>query len=140
MPLFIFKPAHESILARQWPDVWQPLRLRFYRFCDECVNGLGTPPIIITCLGRSSSQNTAVNGRPNSLHLAKPCRAIDIRRRGFDPYAERMRELWQKQGVGWDFVVEGPPHNRKAPHFHLEADWRVRQALPVFPLFSPDRL
>lgn len=121
-PLFTFKPT----LAAQWPEVWIPLRVEFIRFCEQCVNDLGAPPIIITCLGRTPAQNSAVGGIASSLHMAKPCRAIDIRRRGFDQYAEAMKSLWQSRGVGWDFVIKGAPYNRKPPHFHLEADWRVR--------------
>lgn len=122
---FLFKPDIASHLAAQWPDVWEPLRIEFIRFCHQCVTNLGTPPLIITCLGRTPSQNADVGGKPTSLHLARPCRAIDIRRRGFDAYGEPMKAIWQGRGTGWDFVIEGPPQNRKAPHFHLEADWRV---------------
>ncbi len=122
---YLFKPEIAAHLAAQWPDVWDPLRTEFTRFCEQCVHDLGTPPIVITCLGRTPAQNSAVGGRSNSLHLVHPCRAIDIRRRGFDQYSERMKSLWQSRGVGWDFVIEGPPYNHKPPHFHLEADWRV---------------
>ncbi len=113
-------------LESQWLDVWEPLRIEFLRFCRQCVTDLGTPPLVVTCLGRTQNENRAVGGKANSLHLVLPCRAIDIRRRGFDQYAGQMRVIWQSRGPGWDFVIEGPPFNNKSPHFHLEADWRVR--------------
>lgn len=122
---YSFKPDIASRLAAQWLEVWMPLRVEFTRFCERCVNDLGTPPIVITCLSRTPIENSAVGGRSTSLHLARPCRAIDIRRRGFDQYADRLRDLWQSRGEGWDFVIEGPPYNHKPPHFHLEADWRA---------------
>ena len=125
MTPFLFKSDNTSHLAAQWPEVWEPLRIEFIRFCHECATNLGTPPIVITCLSRTPIENSAVGGRPTSLHLARPCRAIDIRRRGFDQYSEHMKSHWQSRGVGWDFVIEGPPFNRKPLHFHLEADWRV---------------
>ena len=125
MTPFHFKSSIESQLAAQWPDVWEPLRIEFTRFCEQCTSDLGTPPIIVTCLSRTPLQNTEVGGKPTSLHLAIPCRAIDTRRRGFDRYAHAMKLLWEARGEGWDFVIEGPPYNRKPPHFHLEADWRV---------------
>lgn len=122
MTPFRFKPH----LASQWPEVWEPLRVEFTSFCEQCVNDLRTPTIVITCLSRTPIENSAVGGNANSLHMAKPCRAIDIRRRGFDQYSEQMKSLWQSRGVVWDFVIEGPPYNSKPPHFHLEVDWRVR--------------
>lgn len=120
--LFTFK---SEAIAAQWPHVWEPLRLHFCWFCERCAFELRTPPIIVTCLSRTPTENAAVGGQPKSLHLVNPCRAIDIRRRGFGEYAERMKALWQGRGPGWDFVIEGPPQNRKPPHFHIEADWRV---------------
>jgi hypothetical protein len=123
---FLFKPEIESHLATQWPEVWGPLRIEFIRFCEQCRRDLGTPPLVITCLSRTPSENAAVGGKPTSLHMARPCRAIDIRSRGFEKYTVRMQTLWQSRGEGWDFVIEGPPYNRKPPHFHLEADWRVQ--------------
>jgi len=126
MNTYQFKPDIASHLAIQWPDVWEPLRIEFARFSIQCVNDLGTPPLVITCLGRTPAENASVGGIAKSLHLTNPCRAIDIRRRGFDRYAERMKLLWQSRGDGWDFVIEGPPFNPKPPHFHLEVDWRVR--------------
>jgi Peptidase M15 len=123
---FVFRVDIASYLSAQWPEVWEPLRIEFIRFCEQCRSDLGTPPLVITCLTRTPAENAAVGGKPKSLHLTRPCRAIDIRSRGFEKYATQMQGLWQRRGVGWDFVIEGPPYNRKPPHFHLEADWRVR--------------
>lgn len=125
MTSYTFKPDIADRLAADWRLLWPPLHEEFIRFADECVRVLGTPPIVITCLSRTPNENSAVGGQANSLHMVKPCRAIDIRRWGFDQYADRMKELWQSRGEGWDFVIEGPPYNRKPPHFHLEVDWRV---------------
>lgn len=122
---YIFKPDIAARLAVDWDLLWPPLREEFIRFSEKCVRDLGTRPLVITCLGRTPIENETVGGSPSSLHMAKPCRAIDIRRRGFDQYAESMKSLWQSRGEGWDFVIEGPPYNRKPPHFHLEADWRA---------------
>ena len=125
MPNFIFKPRDSARLAAEWPEIWPPLREHFIHFCEQCVNELGAPPIVITCLERTPLENSRVGGRPNSLHMARPCRAIDIRRSGFDRHANMMQLIWQSRGEGWDFVIEGPPFNSKPSHFHLEADWRV---------------
>lgn len=122
---YIFKPDIAGRLDADWQILWPTLREEFIRFSEECVRRLGTPPLVITSIARTAVENARVGGCRTSLHLAIPCRAIDIRRRGFDNYSQQLKSLWQSRGVGWDFVIEGPPFNRKAPHFHLEADWRV---------------
>lgn len=125
MTIFDFKPEEETKLRSEWPLVWERVRMRFYWFADRCAINLKMPPPIITCLARTPEENLAVGGVPRSLHMARPVRAIDIRRSGYDDWADEMEQLWRSAGIGWDFVREGPPYNEKAPHFHLEADWRV---------------
>ncbi|HWO56086.1 MAG TPA: hypothetical protein VNN55_00815 [bacterium] len=127
-PTYLFKPDIADRLASDWLLLWPPLREAFIRFSAACVHELGAPPLVITCIARTDAENARLGGHPASLHLARPCRAIDIRRRGFDRYAASMKSLWQSRGEGWDFVIEGPPYNRRAPHFHLEAgDQRPRR-------------
>jgi hypothetical protein len=120
-PTFIFKPEIAARLAADWGLLWPHLREEFIRFSAECAHELGTPPLVITCIARTPAENARIGGHPSSLHVARPCRAIDIRRRGFDTYATSMKAIWQRRGRGWDFVIEGPPHNQRASHFHLEA-------------------
>jgi hypothetical protein len=123
--LFTFKPEDKIKLLSEWPSVWEPLKVRFHWLAHECVYRIGTPPLVITCLARTPAENTAVGGVPASMHMTIPCRAIDIRRYGFDDYRDEMKALWESAGAGWDCIFEGAPFNKKPPHFHLEADMRV---------------
>ena len=102
-------------LRQEWPCVAQPLRAAIMDLADCAFCLLGKADLTITCLHRTSTENTEVGGHPRSKHMRNPTAAVDLRRWGWKPREiQAIRDYWDTHyGDGWDFVVEGN-------HFHVE--------------------
>lgn len=127
--LIQFKRSEAGRLAEEWPNVFEPLAVRFLGLANFIRNTMGKGPLVITCLARTPDENATVGGVPKSMHMTSPIRAIDFRRvvtAWSDKEIIEARRWWQEAGPGWDFVPEGKPFNNKVPHFHVEADRRVK--------------
>lgn len=126
-------------LAEEWPDVHPELRRMVYELARYALSDLGRAGLVITCLFRSADEQRAAYRvppggpvpNPGSLHLAKPIRAVDIRRAMFsDRHAEMLHAYWDsiRPAPGFDFVDEP-----EKLHIHLEIDRRADDYLATLP-------
>lgn len=109
-------------IAEEWPSVYPPLRVRLTMLADMVNNELGKP-LTVTCLTRTPEENAKVKGKPDSLHMSSPVRAVDIRTTQWvdkKPVAlftteEAMHILlfWRKGGRGFGGQEE-------SDHIHLQ--------------------
>lgn len=117
-------------LAEEWPLVFDPLAERFLGLANFIQTVMGkSGPLVVTCIVRTPEENSIVGGVPKSMHMTNPTRAIDFRRVVAKWSMQEIIEAkrwWESAGKGWDFVPEGAPFNKKTPHFHVEADRRVK--------------
>lgn len=65
-------------IAEEWPSAYEPLRYRLAALA-EMVNTQMQKPLTVTCLTRTLEENTRAGGKTDSLHMASPVRAADVR-------------------------------------------------------------
>ena len=110
-----------SRLEAEWKVTYPPLRaqvLDLAAFAEE----LGIRDLIVTCLYRSPEENTAVGGKPTSLHQTTPIRAVDIRRRMLsEDEVVRLHSHWNNYKPSMLFGFNDEPEKA---HVHLQ----VREA------------
>lgn len=117
VPSLSFKTTR---LAEEWAVTHPDLRKQVYGLAEFAVRELGKSNLTITCVARTPDENMAVGGIPNSLHMAIPIRAVDIRRRIFtDDEVQRLQAYWiqARPSQAFDFVDEPKKH-----HIHLEVE------------------
>jgi hypothetical protein len=110
------KFKHDDLEA-EWRETYPPLRaqvLNLACFAEE----LGVPDLVVTCLYRTSDENTAVGGKPTSLHMVKPIRAVDIRRRTLNKMQiEQLHQHWNRYKPSMAFGFNDEPDK---VHIHLQ--------------------
>lgn len=111
-----FKAQHlRDELARSHPEII--LLARDFGLWSEAE---GLPAPVVTCIERDQLLNAKVGGVTNSLHLSRPCRAIDFRNVHYTEDQRPKVEAWLYDRCPrptWGRVFK--PHGTGA-HYHLE--------------------
>jgi uncharacterized protein YcbK (DUF882 family) len=104
-------------LAEEWKETYPPLRaqvLELAYFAEE----LAAPDLVVTCLYRTPDENMTVGGKPTSLHMVKPIRAVDIRRRTLNEMqVEQLHQHWNRYKPSMLFGFNDEPEKA---HIHLQ--------------------
>lgn len=108
-------------LAKEWDNVYPPLRLALYSLAKFVRNKFGIKNLVVTCIYRTEDENARLkNSNPDSLHtLEHNTRAVDLRVWGIPVYMrDQMRAWWYANNpVGFDLIDE-------VDHLHAEVDER----------------
>jgi len=111
-------------LVNQLPGIHPRLRATLFELDNFCHRNFSRD-IMLTCLDRDIIENQAVDGKPTSYHLFRPCCAADIRtttEHWFDSGQQAaIKEFFER----WLAIRE---HDRlviESNHIHIQIEPRI---------------